>query len=235
MLMEEIEVYSLASKHGHLMLAGIVGSTAYGLNHANSDIDRLGLYGVNTVDLFKLQSPEETLVYHDPQDATFHEAAKYIRLVLRANPTVLELLWLDDYEIATEEGLNLVSLKEKLLGASRVKEAYLGYATSQFKRLSERGGTFSSDTANRTQKHARHMARLVNQGYELYTTGKLTLKVSNPDWYHQFSLESHEHWAEWFDNARLRFEKASSCLPELPDTEAAENWLRDIRLKYLAS
>lgn len=231
--MEKVESYECVSKHGALLLAGVVGSTAYGLNHANSDVDRLGVYAVNTMDLFKLAPSEETHVYHDPEDATFHEVTKYLKLALRANPTVLELLWLDHYEVETPEGKSLVSLRDKFLGAARVKEAYLGYAMSQFKRLSERGGTFSSDTANRTRKHARHMARLVNQGHELYTTGYLTLKVSDPDWYHQFSLESPTHWEAWFDSARNRFENSISCLPSQPDTAAIEEWLREVRLNHL--
>lgn len=85
---------------GTILLSGVVGSTAYGLDTADSDVDRLGLFAAPTVAFHGLHRPQESHVTIHP-DATYHEAAKWIRLALGGNPTVTELVWLDQYEVTT--------------------------------------------------------------------------------------------------------------------------------------
>lgn len=220
-------------RHGTLLLSGVVGSVAYGLSTPTSDVDRLGVFASPTLDICGLTPPAETQARREP-DMVFHEAGKFARLALACNPTVTELLWLDDYEHATNHGSHLISIRRAFLSAHRVREAYLGYACSQLRRLRSRGdGTFSADTSARTAKHARHMARLVNQGYALYTTGSLPVRVENPAWYHEFSSASETQWEAWFDSALKRFEDAQTVLPAQPDRGQVSTWLRDVRRTYL--
>lgn len=177
--------------HETVLLSGIVGSTAYGLARPGSDIDRLGLFAAPTRAFHGLHRPAESRVSKAP-DCTMHEAAKWLRLALGGNPTAMELLWLPDelYETRTPLGDELIAIRSRLLSAHRVRDAYLGYATSQFRRLTDRGdGSFSADTRKRTAKHARHLRRLCAQGYELYATGNLPIRVEDPDSYHRFGEE----------------------------------------------
>ena len=152
----------------NILLSGIVGSTAYGLAHEGSDVDRLGMFAAPTDDLHGLHPPKESHVTTKP-DSTLHEAAKWCRLALRGNPTVTELVWLPDelYEVRTPLGDELIGIRTTLLSAKRVRDAYLGYATQQFRKLESRDGD------HRTAKHARHLKRLCHQGLELYTSGRL--------------------------------------------------------------
>ncbi len=46
----------------HVLLSGIVGSTAYGLAHAGSDIDRLGMFAAPTEQLHGLHRSAESHV-----------------------------------------------------------------------------------------------------------------------------------------------------------------------------
>jgi len=226
--------YDLIAAHGKVLLSGVVGSHAYGLSTQHSDTDRLGVYAAGTLDLCGLNKVAESQVYSEPVDAAFHEAGKYVRLALACNPTVTELLWLQNYEVKTSAGDKLVEIRRAFLSSHKVKDSYLGYARSQLKKLQTRGdGAFSSDTKNRAGKHARHMARLVNQGLELYTTGNLTIKVSDPGWYHQFSEEPVPVWESWFEESLNRFERARTCLPENPDRVQAEEWLTRVRVENL--
>src|SRR5262249_56320776 len=105
---------------------------------------------------------QASIVVHEPDDLTLHEARKFCLLALSANPTVTELLWLSDYEVATELGRELVGIRRAFLCAPRVREAYLGYAEQQFVRLANKGAD------RRTPKHARHLLRLLHQGHRLY-------------------------------------------------------------------
>lgn len=224
------------SQPSNLLLEGVVGSTAYGLATPESDIDTLGVFACPTEALVGLDRPAETLTAHDP-DGCWHEAAKFARLALSVNPTVYELLWLDEggYTTVTNLGLYLVTIRDAFLSADRVRDSYLGYATSQFKRLTERGdGTFGSDTRSRAAKHARHMARLVRQGHELYTTGRLTVSVGDDaDWFHEFSAAGPDRWVSWFERERGVFADARSVLPEFPDRERVDGWLAAVRYENL--
>ncbi|MFJ3306437.1 DNA polymerase beta superfamily protein [Streptomyces sp. NPDC086549] len=223
----------------NVILSGIVGSTAYGLAHEGSDIDRLGVFAVPTAELHGLHRPKESHVTTGP-DRTLHEAAKWCRLALGGNPTAMELVWLPDelYEVRTPFGDELIGIRSSLLCAKRVRDAYLGYATQQFRRLEARGdGSFSADTRKRTAKHARHLKRLCHQGLELYTTGRLTIRVENPQEYHDFGERVAADAAAALPVLRAyetAFDETTSVLPERPDEAAAESWLRRVRAHLYA-
>ncbi|MFI8215150.1 DNA polymerase beta superfamily protein [Streptomyces sp. NPDC085932] len=221
----------------NVLLCGIVGSTAYGLAREGSDIDRLGLFAAPTARLHGLHRPKESHVSTAP-DRTLHEAAKWCRLALGGNPTAMELVWLPDelYEVRTPLGDELIGIRTAFLSARRVRDAYLGYATQQFRRLESRGdGSFSADTRKRTAKHARHLKRLCTQGLELYTAGRLTLRVEDPEEYHAFG----ERVAADPSAARpllQRYEEAFSAgptvLPDEPDEAPVEAWLLRVRAHF---
>lgn len=201
------------------LLKGTVGSTAYGLNGPNSDIDSLGMFIYPIETYLGLKDYQESIVTKDP-DTTMHEARKYCRLALKCNPTVTELMWLTSYTSLSREGLDLIDLREDFLSEKYVREAYLGYAKSQLTRLQDRDH-------KRATKHAMHMARLVNQGAELYTTGKVTIKVGDPQWYIDFKSRTPEYWLSWYNTAEKRFRESTCVLPKLPRTDRVEEWLYD--------
>ncbi|WP_455353530.1 nucleotidyltransferase domain-containing protein [Streptomyces sp. SYSU K217416] len=226
-----------ATAQQHVLLSGIVGSTAYGLARPGSDIDRLGLFAAPTEAFHGLHQPVASHVTTDP-DRTLHEAAKWCRLALGGNPTVMELVWLPTelYEVRTPLGDELIGIRDSLLSAARVRDAYLGYATQQFKRLYDRGdGSFSADTRKRTAKHARHLRRLCHQGFELYATGELNIRVDDPEAYHQFGEDVAADAMvalPMLKRFERLFEETKSVLPEQPDEAPAEAWLRRVRAAH---
>jgi predicted nucleotidyltransferase len=223
----------------NVLLAGIVGSTAYGLAVPDSDIDRLGIFAAPTEAFHGLHAPKDSHVTSAP-DATYHEAAKACRLILGGNPTASEILWLPDdlYEVRTDLGDELIGIRSAFLSAKRTRDAYLGYATQQFRKLEARGdGSFSADTRKRTAKHARHLYRLCEQGYELYATGNLMIRLANPQ---QFLDFGEQVAAGHIDVARdlmagyeAAFDAADTVLPDQPDERVVEDWLLRVREHYL--
>ncbi|MFG1921933.1 DNA polymerase beta superfamily protein [Cryptosporangium sp. NPDC048952] len=218
------------------LLLGVVGSTAYGLAHTGSDVDRLGVYAVPTAELHGLHLPIDraaTVVQHDP-DQTMHEARKFAMLCLSSNPTVTELLWLPTYEQRTPLGDELVELRDAFASADGVRNAYFGYATAQFKRLLATG-QFQSKMRKRQSKHGRHLLRLLDQGYDYYVTGRLTLRVDDPERYREFGdrvADDPEVARPVLAEAQQKFADAKSPLPEAPDEPAVEAWLRRVRAAY---
>lgn len=221
---------------GEVLLSGIVGSTAYGLAGPGSDVDRLGMFAQPTLDLLRLGTPRESRVSKDP-DVTFHEAGKAVRLFLSGNPTAMEMLWLPDdlYETRTALGDEAIALRSAFLSAKRTKDAYMGYATQQFRKLQLRDAGSSGAEPGRIAKHARHLMRLTEQGFELYTTGRLRIRLADPERYLAFGerVEADPHTvAPFMAAAEERFAAARTVLPTEPDFAAAEAWLIKVRKHY---
>jgi hypothetical protein len=226
---------------GTVLLSGVVGSTAYGLDHAGSDIDRLGTYAAPTEAFHGLHPPVGKQASHvtTGPDATYHEAGKLAALLLKGNPTVTELLWLEDYETRHPLGDDLIGIRTSFLSAKAVRNAYLGYASQQMQRLINRGdGSFSSDTRKRTAKHGRHLWRLLQQGTGLHLTGHLAVRLSGD--------AATGCWAfgeRIGDDASLGLKAIAGAeetfngpgvLPDRPDESAAEAWLLRVRREFYA-
>lgn len=223
----------------HMLLSGIVGSTAYGLAGAGSDVDRLGVFAAPTVAFHGLNAPQETRVSTRP-DATFHEARKFATLALGGNPTVSELMWLptDLYETVTGLGAELIEIRSAFTSAKRTREAYLGYASQQFRRIAaRRDGSFSADTHKRIAKHARHLNRLCAQGFELYATGRLSIRLDNPqeflDFGEQVAAGNLAVARALLARYEELFDSSATALPAEPDSGTVEAWLLRVRRAFL--
>jgi predicted nucleotidyltransferase len=224
----------------NVLLSGIVGSAAYGLATEDSDVDRLGVFAAPTEKLIGLHPVQQSIVSTKP-DATFHEAGKFAALALKVNPTITELMWLPDdlYEVRTELGDNLIAIRHRFLSRAAVRNAYLGYATQQFRRLENRGdGSFSADTRKRTAKHARHLYRLHAQGIMLWQTGRLTVRLPHGDAVlcRAFgdnvaagNLEAGRGVIAWAEHI---FDTSKTPLPERPDEATVEAWLQEVRREH---
>lgn len=216
-----------------VLLSGVVGSTAYGLAGPGSDVDRLGMFAVPTLSLLGLERPVESRVSTSP-DVTLHEVGKAARLILACNPTAAELLWLPDdlYETRSALGDEAIGLRGAFLSAKRTRDAYLGYATQQFRKLLAHG---DDPVPARTAKHARHLMRLVHQGFELYTTGFVRIRLEDPDRYREFGEQvaaDPRAAVPFMADAEARFDAARSVLPDEPDFAAVQDWLLRVRRAF---
>ncbi|MBM4707869.1 nucleotidyltransferase [Rhodococcus hoagii] len=219
------------------LLKGVVGSTAYGLARPGSDVDRLAVHAIDTGTLFTLASrPADTITSKDP-DIASHELHKALSLMFGCNPTVMEILWIDDWEEMNQFGEELVDMRTDFLCQGRVRDAYLGFATQQFKRLEIRG-RFQGSLDTRREKHARHLLRMVEQGVHLYRTGRLKVRVDNPDYLHGAAKTIADSPAgieiakEVLAQAEEDFDAAISPLPLATSTEHAEDLIQRVRKHY---
>lgn len=221
-----------------VLLSGIVGSTAYGLAREGSDIDRLGVFAAPTVEVAGLDwhRDDETRVNTKP-DSTMHELGKYVRLALKCNPTIVELMWLPSELIERVHpffGLRLIGLKDAFLSEPAVRSAYGGYARQQADRLRRRGdGSFSADTRKRTAKHARHLLRLLRQGRQLLATGRLDIRVDNPDDYFAFDDMTPEQMLAVYEREDALLATTKSVLPPQPDRDRVREYLTAARAAFL--
>ncbi|WP_326847194.1 nucleotidyltransferase domain-containing protein [Streptomyces kaniharaensis] len=228
------EEHAMLSVPGTVLLAGIVGSTAYGFAHAGSDIDRLGLFATPTEELHGLHRPAESHVGTAP-DVTLHEAAKWCRLALSCNPTASELVWLPDdlYETRTPLGAELIAIRTSFLSAPAVRNSYLGYADQQFRKLLTRDTTDPA-TRRRAAKHARHLVRLVEQAVRLHETGTNVVRLPDPDRIRDLGerIADDPATAEPLLTAAADRLTRPGILPATPDPRPAEAWLRRVRAAH---
>lgn len=227
-----------------VVLRGVVGSTAYGLAREGSDVDELGVFAAPARHVAGLfwSSDKETVHRTGPEvDYTLHEVGKFIRLALRCNPTVTELLWLESYTVHTAGGELLIGARESLLSRDLVRDAYLGYARAQASRLRAFAGALNAKEEEgedpltgawrRRAKHGRHMLRLLRQGRQLLEEGQLTVRVDDPEEYWAFDNYTATEMLDVFEREAELTERAAerSSLQTQPDRKKADAILNQVR------
>lgn len=212
------------------LLSGIGGSHAYGMATENSDIDRYGVFLAPTRSILGIYPVQETITQTAP-DVTMHELGKFVRLAIKANPTVLDLLYLDAYETIHPAGQLLIDHRSMFL-SKIIYRSFGGYASDQARRLKNRGDSFSSDTRNRTAKHARHCFRLMRQGAELLQTGTMSLRVTNREELFSLGEMPVDQIVERFEDEFARFDAVETSLLDDPDLVGINRMLLEIRETY---
>jgi predicted nucleotidyltransferase len=224
-------------KPDNIILEGVTGSTAYGLATENSDTDIKGVYLLPTREVLKIGFDlQHTTKDHVDPDWVYHEVGKFMKLVISGNPTVTELLYLDDYTVLTPVARVLIDNRNAFLSTKAVMNAYRGYAFSQAKRLNNRTeqGLDGYDSAlkNRFAKHTRHCFRLLMQARQLLETGTLDVKVTpeQREWLFAMGEKTASEVVDEFMRQDSEFDNIKSVLPDKPDLEKLNNILYDIRM-----
>jgi uncharacterized protein len=211
----------------------VIGSQAYGLADAVSDVDRRGIY-LPSADLqWSLYGVPEQLENHQTQEA-YWELQKFLVLALKANPNVLECLYTPLVEKATPLAEELLTMRSIFL-SRMVYQTYNGYVMSQFKKM-------QADIRNKGQvkwKHVMHLIRLLLSGIGVLRDGDVPVKV---DTHRDRLLAIRRGEVPWDDveswriSLRQDFNAAfeNTKLPERPDYERANAFLISARRRALS-
>ena len=212
-------------------LIATTGSIAYGLNHANSDLDQMGVFIAPTADVAGLNWSAHheswTNTSPDGDDLTLHEIGKYLRLCLGGNPTLIELLFMNDYSILSEDGQAMVALRDYIISEKTLRKSYFGYAKSQYERIKEAG------PERYKHKMARHTLRIARQGTSLLTTGGFDVRVPDPQEYFDLTTKPFDEVVEIIHKELYILNTCEAVIPELPSREAVSGFLKEIRLRHL--
>jgi hypothetical protein len=211
----------------------VIGSQAYGLADAESDVDRRGIY-LPTAELhWSLYGVPEQLENDEKQEA-YWELQKFLVLALKANPNVLECLFTPLVEKATPLAEELLAMKSIFL-SRLVYQTYNGYVMSQFKKM-------QADIRNHGQvkwKHVMHLIRLLLSGIGVLRDGVVPV---NADAHRDRLLAIRRGEVAWEDVEKWRlslhqdFNAAfeTTKLPERPDYERANAFLISARRRALS-
>jgi hypothetical protein len=201
----------------------IVGSTAYGLDHEGSDVDRRGFYLPPAELHWGLAGvPEQLETRHEE---CYWEIEKFIRLGLKANPNILECLYSPLVETCTPLAAELIDMRRIFL-SRHIHRTYNSYVLSQFKKLEQ-------DLRNQhgvRWKHVMHLIRLLLSGVVVLRDGFVPLRV---DEHRERLLAIRRGEVPWeqVEEWRLRLHGEldrtleATRLPEHPDYRRANEFL----------
>ena len=179
-----------------VILRTLVGSTVHGLCVAQQDDrDEMGICVEPLQHLLGLRERFEQYEFRtQPKghrsgpgdlDLVIYGLAKWARLALQGNPTILLPLYAPDSAILhiDERGRALRRMADQFISDDTL-DRFIGYMREQRYRMRDRVRQprrpelieqFGYDT-----KYAGHVIRLGNQGIEIGLTGRLTLPMSDP-------------------------------------------------------
>ena len=207
-----------------------VGSKAFGLSNEDSDDDIRGVFLPTAQQHWSLYAvPEQIEDQTDDNDEVLWELEKFLRLALKANPNILEVLWTPIILQTTPIGDRLRDLRNAFL-SKHLYKTYSGYVLSQFRRMKNR---FEKDGQFKN-KHAMHLLRLLLSGIHALKTGEIMIDVSE-----------HRDFLLTIRNGELSFEKIrehalsldrqfqtefeTTTLPDQPDFQAVDQFLIEAR------
>lgn len=210
--------------YDHVIYRCVIGSRAFGLDNANSDIDRRGIYLPPADTHWSLYGIPEQIENKDTQEC-YWELQKFIILALKANPNVLECLYTSLVETATPLAEELLAMREIFL-SQLIYQTYNGYVMSQFKKMEQ-------DIRSKGEirlKHAMHLIRLLLSGITILKEGRVPVAVEE---YRQqlLAIRCGEMPWEEVNTWRLHLHQvfdaalAATSLPERPDYQKANAFL----------
>lgn len=115
----------------HLLLQCISGSKSYGLNTSTSDTDIRGVFVIPFPEYYGLHYTEQ--VANKSNDIVYYELKRFVELLTKNNPNLLELLSTPEEYILFQHPL-LASLKPQWFLSKLCKDTFAGYAMSQVKK-----------------------------------------------------------------------------------------------------
>lgn len=110
----------------------VVGSQAYGTNLPTSDLDIKGVYCQPLDEILGTKYKEQINV---DKDTTFYEVKRFLELLQTANPTVLEMLFVDDKFINyIHPSFQIVRDQRHKFLTKKCANSFGGYAVQQIKK-----------------------------------------------------------------------------------------------------
>ncbi len=122
---------SLRAQPSLLLLDAVSGSRAYGTNLPTSDHDRKGVFALPKELFFGLTTVPQ--VADEANDAVYYELGRWVELLLKNNPTALEILASPPDCILTRSPL-LAALRPKIFLSKKCRQSFAEFAATQIKK-----------------------------------------------------------------------------------------------------
>lgn len=162
-----------------LLFEAISGSRAFGLETANSDTDIRGVYYLPKEDFFGLNYIPQ--ISNETNDITYYEIGRFVELLQKNNPNILEILASPEDCIQYKHPLMDLLKTENFL-SKLCKDTFAGYAVSQIKKAKG----LNKKIVNPIDKEKKS---ILDFCFILDGQGSVLLKK----WLHEFSASAGRH------------------------------------------
>jgi hypothetical protein len=224
------------------ILRSVVGSGVHGIAiEGTDDHDEMGVY---------IEPPEWILGverHREDYDLVLYSLRKYLRLAIKGNPTVMLPLFAPEESlvVVTPRGEELRELRSGFMSRLAV-ERFLGYMRSQHERML---GQSKRNVPNRPElieqygwdvKYGSHALRLAYQGFEIASTGHLSLPLPGRERARVLGVKRGEVDRDEVSSEIARLEGAvrrlldedRSPLPETADLDRISAWAIDAQRRH---
>lgn len=171
------------------ILLGHMGSHSHGTYIPNKDggiddIDVMGIIVPPKDYYLGIKKFEQVNQFVEEYDLILYNIQKYFSLLLKNNPNVIGLLWLEPnlYIKNTELGKNLIKNRD-IFSSKLAYKSFSGYAYSQLRKMETNAckGYMGDKRRKLVEKfgydckNAAHLIRLLRMGMEFLTTGEMNV------------------------------------------------------------
>ena len=170
-------IKKVEQEKGEIILIGLGGSHAYGLNGESSDVDVRGIIKPPINNLLGFGEFEQYI--DNETDTVLYEFNKLIKLLCSCNPNTIEILGLkeEQYFIKHEVGQELLRNKSMFLSRHAIS-SFKGYSLAQLHRLENAlcRDVYTKEQALKHQKNALERAILsFEKRYENFKQGSIVV------------------------------------------------------------
>lgn len=207
-ILDEMDLSGCPWVKDNLIFLTLAGSRSYGTHTETSDYDYRGICIPPTDYFIGLKSFEQAECRRT--DTTIFGIKKFIKLLIDCNPNIVELLFTDEENIVYKHPIMDVLLRDKEFWLSkRAKNTFLGYATSQLKRIEghkkwidnpvekPKRGTWGiamdKSKINALRIFANH--ELINMGLTEHY-----VEVLREEQKYHTDLQNYKNYKQWMDN-----------------------------------
>lgn len=240
------------------ILRSVVGSGVHGIAiEGTDDHDEMGVYieppewilGVekHREDYIWRTQPEGVRSGHGDTDLILYSLRKYLRLAIKGNPTVMLPLYApaESVVVLTPLGEELREMRAAFLSQLAV-ERFLGYMHSQHERML---GQSKRNVPNRPElieaygwdvKYGSHALRLAYQGFEIASTGNLSLPLPDRERARVLAVKRGEvdrdevsaEISRLESKVRSLLDEGGSPLPRSADLDRISAWAIDAQRRH---
>lgn len=147
----------------NLIFDCISGSKSYGMSTPTSDEDRRGLFMAEPIDVIAPFTNMDQVEGLFGSDSVHYELRKFISLVVKQNPNIVELLWVEP-QFIKESRFAYEYLREARgsLLSKNVYHTYTGYAYSQLQRIKGHNKWINNPQPTRRPKEVDYVSTVHN-------------------------------------------------------------------------
>ena len=125
---------------GHLIFLGFRGSIAHGTFEGDADsmddIDLIGVYIASDEHYLGFGSKDSMEFWSGRYDVVLYELGKFVSMLVRQNPNVLSLLWMErPYWISSGAVWDGLIHHREIFASRKAHDSFAGYAKGQIRRM----------------------------------------------------------------------------------------------------